>query len=564
MAIATTPPATYAPGNESAIAAWILPQYEDATDTITVGLAAYHLTGIDRVEYYTGPGLEWDLTGETTDPTYDERGYWATIELVGEGWVDITAKVIPSEGVTLTMGGSYLDDRDYCGLAVYSNPDPEAPVTVPGDFATIGDAISYGAMNIYLEGGEYMLPEMAVGRPDREATRYVTITGNESARVVGGGPLDGAVRYVDVQFLPNTLEDADGLLFMSGKSTRVMRGCLVNGLDRCSRDLEIWGNDNGIGKWAYQSRFEESFGMHTFRVASHVFYTGQLKDIAKSDKLSLYSNVTVKDHGEAYDLCGSAVHPDFWQTTGGTGSNALTDMTQYNKVFRYNDYWSNKGRQVVYGSFRAQEAERNVLSRLVGFAFIGNRLGNWVGLEDPADAGSSVLWWLSAPMQNVIIADNLMCGRTAVVRDADEDGLYTVFDGSQPRRYMNVLWARNYFNDTNYAGYFVMPLPDGPEERVPFADSDVDDSLRFQYGVDTFPWLSQITGMMYEAEPGDQIAYSRLQDLPSPPAGDPNMTVVATPDPPSGWSGMLALVIFVVIGFFLVAVLGAWLDDETS
>ena len=58
-------PAVYQPENEPAIATFINIPWQSYTTgtTVPVGVAAYHLEGVDSVDFYLDVALEWDLDG---------------------------------------------------------------------------------------------------------------------------------------------------------------------------------------------------------------------------------------------------------------------------------------------------------------------------------------------------------------------------------------------------------------------------------------------------------------------------------------------------------------------
>ena len=167
---------TYAPEQETAIAYWTRPQYIDVRGRVQIGVAAYALEGIEKVEFYFEDAeivpkqLEGDLTfdgkvdvddlnyilsnWDTTGPIDLVRvlGNWgqeaeggdsgflgtATEESLNdqtgelEYWFEfdstqyedlerlrICAKVTPTVGVPLYLEGDFQDNKNVCGLDVY-------------------------------------------------------------------------------------------------------------------------------------------------------------------------------------------------------------------------------------------------------------------------------------------------------------------------------------------------------------------------------------------------------------------------------------------------------------
>jgi len=165
---------SYTPENEKAIAYWTRPQYLDVRGKIKIGVAAYALEGIEKVEFYFEDAtvipteLEGDFTGdgkvnyedlmyilnnwEEHGPTdlVKVLGNWeaelpesdvlgvATEELINDetGELEyffefdsnlyedlkrlrICAKVTPKVGIPLVLEGSFQDNKGVCGLDVY-------------------------------------------------------------------------------------------------------------------------------------------------------------------------------------------------------------------------------------------------------------------------------------------------------------------------------------------------------------------------------------------------------------------------------------------------------------
>ena len=57
---------SYAPENETAIAYWTRPQYVDVRGTVNIGIAAYALEGIEKVEFYLEGDAPIQLDGDFT------------------------------------------------------------------------------------------------------------------------------------------------------------------------------------------------------------------------------------------------------------------------------------------------------------------------------------------------------------------------------------------------------------------------------------------------------------------------------------------------------------------
>jgi hypothetical protein len=165
-------PMSYAPENETAIAYWTRPQYLDVRGRMNVGVAAYALEGIEKVEFYLEGDVPTQLEGDFTldgEVNIDDLNYilenwnttgprdlcrvlgnWgevadnseiigtATEELINEetgeleyffefdstqyqdlSRIRICAKVYPVGGIPLCLEGDFQDDKNVCGLDVY-------------------------------------------------------------------------------------------------------------------------------------------------------------------------------------------------------------------------------------------------------------------------------------------------------------------------------------------------------------------------------------------------------------------------------------------------------------
>ena len=554
------PPAVYQPETARAIAQWINPQFVDATGAIKVGLAAYHLEGIDRVEFYAGDYLYGDLNGdgnidgldlsllmgspnydgykltelmgnwgmnpgtplavvtsESFDPASGELGYWMTLDLdASEGWEEISAVAIPHVGINTVMQGSFLDDLDYPGYTYYNAVTPAPMVVVGVDYPTLADALNAGELHIYLPAGEYTLPGGTYGgNANSQLHRYFLIEGADGAIIRDGAPLYGSIYYKNLEFLPLSVEAQEDLVGMNNKCKRIFRDCRVVGFTQClDEGGTIFGTDLGE-TWAYDSYFSTSFNICTFRVGvgNHIDYI--IKDINKSDKFSLHSGNLITNHGYGLATCIGDVHPDYWQTTGGAAPPAdgvETDFSQYNKIFRFNSHVDSVGGQKVYGSFRKQEKRGVMLSTMNGFAFVGNDLIGW---EDVCNVEyRAYVWFLTGPSRNFLVQDNIIGGKLTMMTPSTS-GVCDVFDGSTPRRYHNYKWDSNFFGapGTFFEDHFSMPMPDAPAEFYPISDDLGNDlSFRFKLGVDTFPFLSELTGTYYVGGNGTDFGYKKTRD----------------------------------------------------
>ena len=184
---------SYAPENETAIAYWTRPQYVDVRGTVNIGIAAYALEGIEKVEFYLEGDAPIQLDGDfTLDGKVDVNdlqyildnwndtgprqlcqvlGNWglvvdnstvigtATEELLNDetgeleyffefdstqytdlSRLRICAKVYPTVGIPLHLEGDFQDNKNICGLDVYPFNSEEQFLYVSGSGSdTSGD-----------------------------------------------------------------------------------------------------------------------------------------------------------------------------------------------------------------------------------------------------------------------------------------------------------------------------------------------------------------------------------------------------------------------------------------
>ena len=97
-----------------AIARWNVVPYQDVTEQFQVGVVAFHLAGIDRVEFSLNGGpwqVVHDLSLNTRTETWE---YVATVDpaLVPEdGLVELRARVVPNVGEERVLSGPLLGDK---------------------------------------------------------------------------------------------------------------------------------------------------------------------------------------------------------------------------------------------------------------------------------------------------------------------------------------------------------------------------------------------------------------------------------------------------------------------
>jgi len=232
-----------------AIARWDVVPYQTFDGDFNVGVVAFHMNGIDRVEFSVngGPWLPvYRMTRNVQTANHSDIGvqtdgiveYWATLRAAdfADGPVEIRAIAWPTVGLPRLLAGSDLKvDNGEHSMLLYANaggsfvePDP-VYVSLNGSddndgtrerpFATLTKAffvVPDGGTIILLEAGDHPAPYRPYGHWNRPMTRWVTVRpdeglegdvtivpSSESRRVQ---PAVGLVRWQDVAFDWGTLD----------------------------------------------------------------------------------------------------------------------------------------------------------------------------------------------------------------------------------------------------------------------------------------------------------------------------------------------------------------------
>ncbi len=234
----TQPAAIGDPSDErytaKAIAQWDVVPFQDFNTTFNIGIVAFHIAGIDRVEFSVDNG-HWVAVDEMTlNPRTGVYEYWATLNasLFNEdGPVEVRAIVYPNIGEPRVLqGADHQVFNSEVSLFLTSNgqgtlPSLDVYVSTIGDdsvgdgsqgnpFRTIERAQTYinsqqgelGGATIYLSEGDYAAPGGSY-----EASRYFVITrapGTNKANVrLTSGRLTSdikKVKFEDITIAPQT------------------------------------------------------------------------------------------------------------------------------------------------------------------------------------------------------------------------------------------------------------------------------------------------------------------------------------------------------------------------
>ena len=197
---ATAQPATRGSSSQTgydakAIARWDVIPYQTFDTTFNVGVVAFHIADIDRVEFSANGGAWTAIDRMTTNPQSGVKEYWATVRASDfpDGQIELRAVVYPKVGIPRVLAGAITSassalgehsiflfanaNHSFVSQAVYvglSGADTN-PGTAVAPFATIKKALSVvkdGGTIILLDAGSY-----AVDGPSTyvRPTRWITI-----------------------------------------------------------------------------------------------------------------------------------------------------------------------------------------------------------------------------------------------------------------------------------------------------------------------------------------------------------------------------------------------------
>ena len=606
---------TYKPENETAIAYWTRPQYIDVSGKTKIGVAAYALEGIEKVEFYlqdadkipTQLSGDFNLDGKVNvrDLNYILAN-WGTVgprdlvkvlsnwgaeqedsdilgvateerlnEETGElEWffefnpvqfkhgerLRICAKVYPKVGIPLELKGSFLDYGAICGFDLFPDnqtwgPDYDPALYVSGTgndetgdgsrenpFATIHKAAYHGlgpddtnaGRVIKLLEGEHKLASnnedrkmRKVNSSGKEDGQWVTIEGAVKADlcpIVGqhAGVWNCKLYFKNVHIVPKTVEDGAGMFNTGNNGMYCFDNCFIEGKSRVGgsnnpetgkyESLQMTKNGPEIFSIGSTWKRHSQPAMRRVDIQSH--YDLVLGDIILTGYSNLVSGLSTSRHGWHLDDDGtpppkSGVHVDLIQTH--TGGIHDTKVIQENIIIRYVTEWDRNGGQQLFGTFGRNDLEE---SEFRNFAFVGNRIAQWAGIDDEnypgvrREDGSLVVGrarmfaWGVHNTRNCLFQDNIMFGKgnwngvetTNKYTGEEVEVKYPLENGYGSPMYINVMWRDNY-RTPDKEEYF-MPTPDATSGYA----KGTPDELRFDPETMTLPWTSPATGVHYEGD----------------------------------------------------------------
>lgn len=176
------------PGYDAkAIARWDVVPHQTFTDTFNVGVVAFHMNGIDRVEFSLNGG-DWTAVRQMSlNPETDVYEYWATLNAatLPDGPVEVRAVAYPKVGVPRVLESLQLNANGKATLSrptFYVKPSTGAdsnPGTSDLPFDTLARALRGtpdGAMIVLVEPGRYNPDRFSEGgHTNVNNSRWITV-----------------------------------------------------------------------------------------------------------------------------------------------------------------------------------------------------------------------------------------------------------------------------------------------------------------------------------------------------------------------------------------------------
>lgn len=135
---ATSQPAQVGTGayaTEPAIARWNVVPWQTVAGTLKIGVVAYHLNGIDRVEFNADDGSVVTVSSASLNSDSGTTEYWTTLDAANfsDGVHEIRATVYPTVGVPVVLQGNIGDaytisnNDGICSLVLNTNHGATLP-----------------------------------------------------------------------------------------------------------------------------------------------------------------------------------------------------------------------------------------------------------------------------------------------------------------------------------------------------------------------------------------------------------------------------------------------------
>lgn len=254
------------PGADAkAIARWNAVPGQFITGEFNFGVVAFHMNGINRVEFIANGGEPAVVQGMSENPSTGNKEYWVTLDTsdLSDGPVEVRAVVYPNTGIPRVLQGEFnyagssngehslfLNVRHGDAPAVYvTNVDGAGSDSNPGTreapFATIAKAIRTvpdGGDIVLLNPGDYMSPQNIYGHWARNHEHWITIRPDEGIGRDEVTITDSTRRIMRANASRLRWQD---LTFDFGKISQMYAlGEHMNWLDRCAMlDSDGWDTE---------------------------------------------------------------------------------------------------------------------------------------------------------------------------------------------------------------------------------------------------------------------------------------------------------------------------------
>ncbi len=200
------------------IARWDVVPHQSFSDTINIGVVAFHMNGVDRVELSVNGGEWMKINRMTLNPESGVTEYWATLRAkdLPDGAVEVRAIAYPkTAGVPRVLQGKTLADNGENSLFLYAshgNPEPSQILWVsPSGNDSTGDGTQ---VNPY-QTIHRALSKAKTSRSTLDRA-VIYLTAGSHAWIGGPGPINATTgdSYLVIAGAPGTTRDQ--VMLMSG------------------------------------------------------------------------------------------------------------------------------------------------------------------------------------------------------------------------------------------------------------------------------------------------------------------------------------------------------------
>ncbi len=244
FAAPTVEPSGYGTGpgaDARCMALWDVVPHQDIDAPFGLGVVAFHMNGIDRVEFSLDDGPWTAVTEMTPNPRTDVWEYWVVVDpatIATDGAVEIRAIAYPHDAGLPRLLEPMVLHVDTGNL-------PHPTLTVSGtdirqaikDFQNAGGSLE--GLTVYLPEGDYKMP----GTPytPYENERWLTLTPAPGADPAHVRITDGARgRFLRIRLQGLTIVHGDGYIWYPDRPGRTLW------VDRCTATSHDIGRAEGL------------------------------------------------------------------------------------------------------------------------------------------------------------------------------------------------------------------------------------------------------------------------------------------------------------------------------